>query len=141
MNCCPHLGFNGECREAFEFYRDAFGGTIEMMMTWGESPMADSAPPALGDYVLHASMSAGELRLTGADTPPDKYEKPHGFAVLVGTNSVAEAERIFNVLAAGGTVQMPLGETFWAVRFGMVIDRFGIPWMMNCGGDEPGVKN
>jgi PhnB protein len=69
----------------------------------------------------------------GADAPPDHYKKPQGFSVTLGLTDKAEAERIFQALAESGTVQTPLQETFWAVRFGMLIDRFGIPWMINCG--------
>jgi PhnB protein len=68
----------------------------------------------------------------GSDAPPDQYEPPKGFSIAIGLIDLAQAERIFNALAEKGTVQMPLQQTFWAVRFGMVVDRFGTPWMVNC---------
>ncbi len=132
MNLNPHLTFNGECESAFRFYEKNLGGKITLMMTYGDSPIAAQAPPGWGDKILHATLSLGDHRLTGADVPPEHYQKPQGFSVLLHVSSAAEADRIFAVLKEGGTVQMPLQETFWAVRFGMVVDQFGTPWIVNC---------
>jgi PhnB protein len=128
----PYLSFNGQCEEAFKFYEECLGGTIQFMMTWAESPMVDQTPPEWRDKIIHATVMIGETALSGADSPPGYYEKPAGFSVAIEIKDPAEAERIFNALAENGKETMPLQQTFWAVRFGMLTDRFGIPWMINC---------
>jgi PhnB protein len=127
-----YLVFNGRCKEAFEFYEKALGGKIEATMTFGDSPMADQAPPDWGNKIMHARMMVGNSVLMGSDAPPDRYQEPKGFSLSVGTKDPAEAERIYTELVAGGKVQMPLQQTFWAAKFGMLVDRFGIAWMINC---------
>jgi PhnB protein len=133
MQLNPHLSFNGQCQEAFKFYQQCLGGNIQTMMTHGDSPMADQVPSEWRDKILHATLVVGETALMGADVPPDSYKEPRGFSITIQINDPADAERIFGALSEGGTVTMPLQETFWAARFGMVVDRFGIPWMVNCG--------
>jgi len=128
-----HLSFNGQCEEAFKFYQQCLGGHIQIMMTHGDSPMADQVPPEWREKILHATLIVGGTALMGADVPPDGYQKPTGFAVTIQTNDEDEADRIFRSLSDSGTVTMPLQRTFWASRFGMAVDRFGIPWMINCG--------
>jgi PhnB protein len=132
MQLNPHLDFNGHCQAAFKFYQQCLGGDIQAMMTWGDSPMADQVPPEWRDRIIHATLIVGETTLMGADAPPDRYEEPRGFAVAIQVNDPADAERIFAALSQDGTVTMPLQQTFWTVRFGMLVDRFGIPWMVNC---------
>jgi PhnB protein len=127
-----YLIFNGRCEEAFTFYGKCLGGKIDSMMTFGDSPMADQAPANWGKKIMHARMTVGSTVLMGSDGPPDRYEEPRGFSLSVGIKDPAEAERMFNELAAGGSVQMPIQQTFWAAKFGMLVDRFGIPWMINC---------
>lgn len=133
MQLNPHLHFNGECEAAFKFYEQCLGGKITFMMPHEGTPIADQVPAEWRNKILHASLKVGDEVLMGADAPPDHYQKPQGFSVTLGMKDPAEAERIFHALAENGTVQMPLQETFWAARFGMLIDRFGIPWMINCG--------
>jgi PhnB protein len=82
--------------------------------------------------ILHARLTVGDQVLMGSDAPPGHYEEPKGFSVSLQISDPADAERIFNVLAENGKVQMPMQKTFWAVRFGMLVDRFGVPWMVNC---------
>jgi PhnB protein len=125
------LSFNGQCEAAFRFYERCLGGKITYLLTWGDSPMAKDAPPEWGAKILHASLSVGDMVFAGADSL--QYERPRGFAVLLGLNDAADAERIFNALAEDGSVTVPLQETFWALRYGWVTDRFGIPWTINCG--------
>jgi PhnB protein len=103
------------------------------MMRYGESPLAGSCPPERRNDILHVTLALGDEVLAGADAPPEHYQKPQGFSVTLGLDDPAEAERIFHALAEGGEVRMPLQETFWAQRFGMLVDRFGTPWMINCG--------
>jgi PhnB protein len=98
-----------------------------------ESPLAAGVPPTWQDKILHATLDLGEARLTGADVSIEEgYRPPEGFSVLLEPASAADAVRVFARLSEGGTVRMPLQRTFWAERFGMVTDRFGIPWMLNC---------
>jgi PhnB protein len=132
MQLNPCLTFNGQCEAAFKFYEQCLGGNIQTMMTWGDSPMADQVPSEWRDRIIHATLIVGETALMGGDAPIDRYEEPRGFSVTIQINEPAEAERIFNALAENGTVTMPIQQTFWTVRFGMCVDRFGIPWMVNC---------
>jgi PhnB protein len=133
MQLSPYLAFDGQCEAAFKCYEECLGGKIVMMMRYGESPMADQTPPDWREKVLHVTLAVNDQVLSGADAPPGRYQKPQGFSVTLSLGDPAEAERIFKTLAEKGTVQMPIQETFWALRFGMVVDRFGTPWMINCG--------
>jgi len=128
----PHLHFKGNCGEAFKFYAETFGGKIEFAMTYGEAPGADKAPLELRNQIIHARLNLGSQYLLGMDAPSDRYQAPQGFNVMASVDAPADADRIFNALATGGSITMPIGETFWARRFGMVTDRFGTPWMVNC---------
>jgi|SRR5690606_4883795 len=125
-----YLAFNGQCREAFEYYADCLGGNIEFMMTHGEAPEAE-ATADWQDKILHAQVRIGDWVLMGSDMQ-NGYQKPQGFAIQLGIDDPEEAARAFEHLAQQGEIQMPFAETFWAYRFGMLTDRFGIPWMINC---------
>ncbi|MBZ5653323.1 MAG: VOC family protein [Acidobacteriia bacterium] len=133
MQLNPHLAFNGQCEAAFMFYEKCLGGKITFRMTYGDSPVAEQTPPEQRTKILHATLTLGDHRLTGADVPPESYQKPQGFSVLLHVSDAPEADRIFETLAEKGAVQMPVQETFWAVRFGMLVDQFGTPWIINCG--------
>ena len=132
MQLNPYLLFNGQCEEAFKFYAQVLGGKIEGMLTHAGTPAEQQAPSEWRDKILHATLTVGDQVLMASDSPPGHYEQPKGFSVSIQLKDQAEAERIFNALAENGTVQMPLQQTFWATRFGMCVDRFGIPWMVNC---------
>jgi len=132
MQTMPHLHFKGNCAEAFRFYAATLGGKIVFSMTYGESPAAEQTPADLRDKIIHARLDLGGHALLGADAAPEHYHTPQGFNVMAGVDQVADAERIFEALAAGGSIMMPMQETFFAHRFGMCTDRFGIPWMVNC---------
>jgi PhnB protein len=132
MRLNPYLTFNGQCEAAFKFYEQCLGGRIVTMMPHAGSPMEEHVPPEWRSKILHASLIVGDQELMGSDAPPDRYEKPKGFSVSLHVKDPADAESVFHALAEGGTVQMPLQQTFWTVRFGMLVDRFGIPWMVNC---------
>ena len=132
MKINPYLMFDGRCKEALSFYADVLKGEIEMMITYAEAPAGCDAPPESADKIMHASLVVGDQRLMGSDAPPQHRETAQGFYVSIAVDDADEAERIFNALAEDGSVHMPLGETFWAVRFGMFVDRFGTPWMVNC---------
>ena len=133
MRLNAHLNFSGHCEEAFRLYQRILGGTISIMMPYGESPIANQVGPEWQKKIMHVSLETSDQVLMGADAPPDRYQKPQGFAVAVNVADAADAQRMFQALAEGGIVQMPLQETFWATRFGMLVDRYGIPWMVNCG--------
>lgn len=132
MQVNPYLSFNGQCEAAFTHYEQCLGGQLGPIFRYGGSPMADQAPAGWGDKVMHGSVTIGGQVLMGADVTADRYEQPTGFSLSIQTTSTAEAERIFHALGEGGSVLMPLEKTFWAARFGMLVDRFGVPWMVNC---------
>ena len=132
MQLSPYLTFNGQCEAAFMFYDQCLGGKIVTMLTHEGSPMAEQVPSEWRNKILHASLFVGDKVLMGSDSPPEHYEAPKGFSVLLGIDNPADAERIFHALAENGTVRMPIQKTFWTVRFGMLVDQFGIPWMINC---------
>jgi PhnB protein len=125
------LAFNGQCEAAFRLYERSLGGTITFMMTWSESPQAGQAPPGWAAKIYHATLKIGDAVIMGNDLP-DQVEPPRGFAIILQTDDVAAAERVFQALSEGGTIGMPLQETFWALRFASWVDRFGIPWSINC---------
>jgi PhnB protein len=133
MRCNPHLTFDGQCEEAFRFYEHCLAAKVLLMMTYGDSPLRGQTPPEWAKRILHASLELGDLVLTGGDAAPQSYVRPQGFCVLLQLDSASDADRIFEALRDGGTVQMPIQKTFWAERFGMLVDRFGTPWMLNSG--------
>jgi PhnB protein len=130
------LSFNGQCELAFKLYERCFAGQCGPIFRYGGSPMADQVPPDWHDKIMHGSIALGGLVLMGADVVPASYEQPKGFSLSVQIANVSEAERIFQDLSQDGSVVVPLEKTFWAERFGMVVDRFGIPWTINC--EAPG---
>jgi PhnB protein len=132
MQLNPYLNFNGQCEAAFKFYEKSLGGKIEAMFTHAGTPAEQQTPPEWRDKILHARLTVGDNVLMASDAPPDCYEEPKGFSVSLQINDPKEAERIFYALAENGKVQMAIQETFWAARFGMLVDQFGIPWMINC---------
>ena len=133
MKLHPYLSFDGRCRAAFDFYEKALGGRITFVQTVGESPMASSMPPEAHDRIMHVTLEIGDQVLQGADAPPGQFSKPAGFCVAVAFDDVTEGERVFNALAQNGDVQMAFQSTFWAKGFGMLIDQFDIPWIVNAG--------
>lgn len=132
MRLDPYLTFDGTCAEAFAFYERCFGAKAGMTMRYGDSPMAEQTPPEFRNKIMHTRLDVAGVALMGSDAPPGRYARPAGTMVSIGADDPAEAERIFAALAEGGQVGMPIQETFWARRFGMVTDRFGTPWMVNC---------
>jgi|SRR5579862_906923 len=128
----PYLSFNGNCEAAFKFYERALGGKILMMMPFEGSPMADQMPANFRNKIIHARLAVGEETLMGSDATPDRYETSKGITVCLGTDKPEDADRIFQALSEKATVSMPIQKTFWAQRFGMLTDQFGVPWMINC---------
>lgn len=132
MQINPYLLFTGQCEEAFKFYEKLLGGKIEFITTHEGTPAASQVPSEWLKKIMHVRMSVNGQVLMGSDAPPGRQQKPQGFSVNVSLKEPAEADRIFQGLAENGQVKMPIQETFWAERFGMLVDRFGIPWMVNC---------
>jgi PhnB protein len=132
MEMNPYLSFKGQCENAFRFYAKSLDGRVGEIFRYGGSPMAADVPADWSDKVMHGSITIGNQVLMGGDVAPERYEAPRGFSLSLQIASVADAERMFAELAADGTIVMPLEKTFWAERFGMVVDRFGVPWLINC---------
>jgi PhnB protein len=132
MSLNPYLTFDGNCEEAFKTYEKVLGGKILAMMPHEGTPAAEHVPAEWQKKILHARLQIGEDVLMASDAPPGRGQKMQGFSVTLVLKDPKEAERIFNAFAEGGTVTMPLAETFWADKFGMLTDRFGTPWMINC---------
>lgn len=128
-----YLFFNGRCEEAVEFYRQALGAEVEMMLRFKESPeppQPGMVPPGFENKIMHCSFRLGATTLMASDGCSADRMSFEGFALSLAVANPAEAERAFNALAAGGQVRMPLAKTFWSPCFGMVQDRFGIGWMV-----------
>jgi PhnB protein len=132
MKLQPHVNFSGRCLEAFKRYAEIFGGRITRQMSYGESPAKDQCSSSTRDQIIHAEVDLGGSVVMGCDAPPGRFQAPQGIQLSVQIDRPADAERIFNALAQGGSVVMPFAQTFWAYRFGMCTDEFGIAWMVNC---------
>ena len=134
MHFIPYLTFDGSCREAMEFYARTLRADIESMFTFAGTPSEEYVPAESRDQIMHASLALkGRTILMASDSGGMPYEKAGGMSVSIVMDDTAEAERIFAELSEGGSVTMPLDKTFWAERFGMCVDRYGTPWMINSG--------
>jgi PhnB protein len=134
MKINPYLNFDGQCMEAFRFYEKCLGGRITRAMTFGDSPMAGDMPDDGRDRMVHVRLEVDGMAIMGSDCPPGTYEQARGISVTLQIEDPGNAERVFHALAEDGTVTMEFGRTFWAERFGALVDRFGTPWMVNCEG-------
>ena len=132
LEVSAYLSFNGDCEAAFKYYVEVLGAKPGLLFSYANSPMADVVPEGWERKIMHGTVTIGGKLFEGADAPPERYEKPQGFALSLNVATAQEAERVFEKLAASGKVQYPIAKTFWSERFGMVVDRFGIPWMINC---------
>jgi len=130
MKLNTYLNYGGNCEQAFRFYEEHLGGKIMMMMTHGELPDPSSVPPEWQKKILYARMSLGETELMGSDVPAERFEPMRSVYLSLAVTSPGEAERIYAVLAEGGQIFMPMAETFFAIRFGMLRDKFGTSWMI-----------
>jgi PhnB protein len=134
MRINAYVDFNGQCEAAFRFYEQCLGGRLQAIFRYAGSPLADQVPADWQDMVMHATLTIGDGVLQGADVAPERYERPQGFSLTLQLQDTSEAERIFQQLATNGTVVMALEKTFWAARFGVLVDQFGIRWLINCDG-------
>jgi PhnB protein len=132
MQINPYLFYDGNCEAAFKFYEKALGARIEMLLRNEEAPESMPSPPERKNKIMHAKISIGGQVLMASDAPPDHFHKPQGFSVSLTFGDPVEAERKFKALSEGGSMNMPFGKTFFSRGFGMCVDQFGIPWMVNC---------
>lgn len=130
----PYLTFKGNCADAMRFYEKVLGGKIRMMMKTSESPMAAQCGPEAGDCIMHADLELEDhSHIYGGDAMPHMppFNGVQGVSLTLNYDTVAQAESIFNALATGGNVTMPMGPSFWAKKFGMLVDKYGIAWIIN----------
>jgi PhnB protein len=132
MRLNPYLTFNGQCEAALKFYEQSLGAQLHFKMPYGESPAAQHVPPETHNLIIHSTLTIGDQQLMAADAVPGTYAEPKGVYVALHLNGFAEGKRIFDALSQGGKVEMDFQKTFWAAGFGQCVDRFGIPWMVNC---------
>jgi len=135
MQLEPYLFFTGNCEEALKFYKGVFGGEIVGLSRWSDMPKDAGGPevtPENGNNVMHASFKSDSMNFMASDASPGKTYGEGPISLSLGTTDVAEAQRVFDGLAAGGKVEMPLTDQFWGAKFGMLTDKYGIDWMINC---------
>jgi PhnB protein len=126
----PYLNFNGNCEEAINFYKDILGGELLFIQRYGESPMKGMGPD---NNVMHCTLKVGDTHIMASDNPEGQPASVgSNISLAIGSNDPAGAEAMFEKMADGGNVTMPMQETFWAERFGMLTDKYGINWMFNC---------
>ena len=130
MQVTPYLFFDGRCEEALNFYKKAIGAEVQMMMRFKEAPDQTNMPPNSGEKVMHACFKVGEKNLFASDGHCNAAPEFKGFALSLDAKDETDCDRLFNGLKDGGKVTMPLGETFFAKRFGMLTDKFGMNWMV-----------
>ncbi len=139
MTTNTYLHFNGNCKAAFDYYVQHLGAKLVMSLTYADAPKQSEQAPEQGDCqpeskdkIMHARLQLGDGFLMGSDSPPAHFHELGGFSVSLNTSDPQEAERVYRALSADGEVKMALAETFWAHRFAMLKDQFGVPWMINC---------
>jgi PhnB protein len=134
----PYISYEGNCEEAFDHYKSVFGGDFAGKMRWKDNKDCADWSDEDKEKIMHVALPIGNTVLMGSDSLPQMggVERGNGFSVAIGSNDLGEAEKIFNGLADGGQATMPLQKMFWGATFGMLTDKFGISWMINC--DEGG---
>jgi PhnB protein len=132
MQLNAYLFYNDNCEAAFKYYEKALGAKIEVLLRAEDAPSDMPAAPGREKTIMHGRISIDGQLLMASDAPPERLHKPQGFAVSLTIHDLADAERKFNALAEGGSLNMPFSKTFFAKGFGMCVDQFGIPWMVNC---------
>jgi PhnB protein len=132
MKINTYLHFNGNCEAALNFYIKALGAKSVMMLRYSDTPAAADTAKEFQQKIIHGRIAVGDSVIMASDAPPDRFEKQAGFSINIGVDDPAEAERLFKALSEKAEICMPIGETFWAHRFGMLVDQFGVSWMVNC---------
>ncbi len=136
MQMNVHLNFQGNCAEAFDFYNKVFRAKSAFTMKYGEAPASAPVPPDWNDKIMHTSMPLGDGLLMGCDAPLGRATPIGGVQISVESKDQAEVKRIYEALEKGGSVQMPMAQTFWSPMFGMCTDKFGVAWMVGMPGAE-----
>jgi PhnB protein len=131
----PYIAFNGNAQEAIDFYKKALGAELLFSQTWGETPHSQ---PGMEDKIMHATIKVGDSPIMMCDMPESEAKSESNISLTLGLNDTDAAKKYFDNLSQGGTVTMPLDKTFWAEAFGMVTDKFGINWMVNCDSAKEG---
>ena len=138
MKVQPFITFGGRCEEALAFYKKSVGAEVTALMRWKESPdAAMKPPPGYEEKIMHANFRIGETQLMADDGLGDKAAEFKGMTLAIEVADDAQATRVFTALAEGGTVKMALMKTFWTSSFGMLTDKFGVPWMVNVTAPKP----
>ena len=132
MQVNPYVFYNGNCEAALKYYQKVLGARIEAMHTYEGGPDEMPIPPDWKKKVMHARVTIDGEVLMASDAAPGHFQPPQGFSVSLQVEDPTDAERKFKALAEGGTVNMPFGKTFFSKGFGMCVDQFGTPWMVNC---------
>lgn len=127
----PYLLFNGNCREAMNFYKDCFGGNLEIF-TFADAPDPSACGNAIPDQIMHAALTKGDFVIMASDDPMGSPKAGNTISLSIPVDTIEETKALFNKLAEGGNITMPLSETFWAAQFGMLTDKYGFHWMLNC---------
>jgi PhnB protein len=130
MHVQPYLDFNGRCDEALEFYKKAIGAKVGMLMRFKDAPDKSMITPGSENKVMHSQFQVGDTIVMASDGRNSGKPNFQGIMLSISANTEAETDKIFNGLAEGGEVRMPLGKTFFSPRFGMVADKFGVGWMV-----------
>jgi PhnB protein len=136
MQVNPYLFYNGNCEAALKFYQKVLGARIEATFPYEGSPESMQTPPEWNKKIMHAKITIDGEVIMASDAPPGHFQPAQGFSVSLQVEDPADAERRFNALSEGGTVTMPFAKTFFSKGFGMCVDQFGIPWMVNCPMEE-----
>jgi len=134
MKLNTYIHFNGNCEEALGFYEKVLGFKTAMLLRYSESPMASSTPPEMAQKIMHGRIALGDNVIMASDAPPGHFKEQAGFCINISVETPEEADRLYNAFSEKAKIEpcMPYGETFWAHRFGMFVDPFGVPWMINC---------
>jgi len=132
MDFEPYLFFSGNCEEALSFYKGIFGGEISGVMRWKDAPSEQGTPPTDGNKIMHSTFQSPSIKFMAADGRSTTQYGEGRISLSLGTTDVAEAKRVFESLGKGGKVEMPMEKTFWGAMFGMLTDKYGIDWMVNC---------
>src|SRR5271166_1426719 len=127
-----YLFFYGKCEEALNFYKGIFGGQVSSIMRMKEAPPEMPSPPNWGDKIMHSRFESPSVKFMASDGRPDTVNTDGNIALSLSTRDEAEGTRVFNKLSEGGTVDMPMQDTFWGAKFGVLKDKYGIEWMVNC---------
>jgi PhnB protein len=137
MELEPYLFFSGNCEEALNFYKGVFGGEISGISRWKDAPPEMGMPADLGERIMHSNFKSPTLKFMASDSRPTTKYGEGRISLSLGTTDLADAQRVWDALAKGGTIDVDFADTFWGAKFGMVTDKFGVDWMINCENKKP----